>query len=99
LLFIYQSYKACLEKRKRKKRRLEGNQVIMCLDNRFGIEQDDELCKTVVNQMKCDLINSGFVPKVEKSLWKPTKRLIWLGSLSIVKQDFFKFLIRGLTRL
>ena len=39
--------------------------------------------------MKCDLINSGFVPKVEKSLWKPTKRLIWLGSLSILKQDFF----------
>ena len=33
---------------------------------RLGIEQDDELCKTVVNQMKCDLINSGFVPKVEK---------------------------------
>ena len=37
----------------------------MCLDDRLGIEQDDELCKTVVNQMKCDLINSGFVPKVE----------------------------------
>ena len=72
-----------------KKWRLEGKQVIMCLDDRLGIEQDDELCKTVVNQMKCDLINSGFAPKVEQSLWKPTKRLIWLGSLSIVKQDFF----------
>jgi hypothetical protein len=40
--------------------------------------------------VKYDLINSGFVPKVEKSLWKPTKRLIWLGTLSIVKQDFNK---------
>ena len=49
----------------------------MYLDDGLGIEQDDELCKTVVNQMKCDLINSGFVPKVEKSLWKPTKLLIW----------------------
>ena len=79
--------------------RSEGKQVIMYLDDGLGIEEDDELCKAVVNQVKCDLINSGFVPKVEKSLWKPTKRLIWLGTLSIVKQDFIKFLIRGLTRL
>jgi hypothetical protein len=62
-------------------------------------EQDDVLCKAVINQVKCDLINSGFVPKVENSLWKSTKRLIWLDTLSIVKQDFIKFLIRGLTRL
>jgi hypothetical protein len=34
----------------------------------LGIEQDDELCKSAVNQVKCDLIDSGFVPKVEKSL-------------------------------
>ena len=70
----------------------------MYLDDGLGIEQDDELCKAVVNQVKCDLINSGFVPKVEKLLWKPTKRLMWLGT-SIVKQDFIKFLMRGLTRL
>ena len=65
----------------------EGKQVIMFLDDGLGIEEDDELCKAVVNQVKCDLINSGFVPKVEKSLLKATKRLIWLGTLSIVKQD------------
>jgi hypothetical protein len=69
------------------------------LDDGLGIEQDDERCKAVLNQVKCDLINSGFVPKVEKSLWKPTKGLTWLGTLSIVKQDFIKFLIRGLTQL
>jgi hypothetical protein len=71
----------------------------MYLDDGLGIEQDDVLCKAVVNQVKCDLINSGFVPKVENSLWKSTKRLIWLDTVSIVKQDFIKFLIRGLTRL
>jgi hypothetical protein len=38
--------------------------------------------------VKCDLINSGFVPNVEIPLWKPTNRLICLGTLSIVKQDF-----------
>jgi hypothetical protein len=59
----------------------------MYLDDGLGIEQDDELCKAVVNQVKCDLINSGFVPNVDIPLWKPTKQLIWLGTLSIVKQD------------
>jgi hypothetical protein len=48
----------------------------MYLDDGLCIEQDDELCKAVVNQAKCDLINSGFVPKVEISLWKATKRLM-----------------------
>jgi hypothetical protein len=87
------------KKQKNKKRRSEGKQVVMYLDDGLGIEQDDVLCKAVVNQVKCDLINSGFVPKVENSLWKSTKRLIWLDTVSIVKQDFIKFLIRGLTRL
>ena len=34
----------------------------MLLDDGLGIEEDDELCKAVVNQVKCDLIKSGFVP-------------------------------------
>jgi hypothetical protein len=37
----------------------------MYLDDGLGIEEDDELCEAVINQVKCDLINSGFVPKVE----------------------------------
>jgi hypothetical protein len=71
----------------------------MYLDDGLGIEQDEELCKAVVNQVKCDLINSGFVPNVEIPLWKPTNRLILLGTLSTVKEDFIKFLIRGWTKL
>jgi hypothetical protein len=51
----------------------------------LGIEQNDELCKAIVNQVKCDLINSGCVPNVEIPLLKPTNRLIWLGTLSIAK--------------
>jgi hypothetical protein len=50
----------------KKKWQSEGKQVIMYLDDGLCIEQDDELCKTVVYQVKCDLINSGFDPKVEK---------------------------------
>ena len=41
--------------------RSEGKQVIMLLDDGLGIAEDDELCKAVVNQVKCDLINSGLV--------------------------------------
>jgi hypothetical protein len=56
------------KKKKKKKWRSEGKQVIMYLDDGLGIEQDDELCKSAVKQVKCDLIDSGFVPKIEKSL-------------------------------
>jgi hypothetical protein len=52
-------------------------------------QEDDELCKVVVNQVKYDLINYGFVPKVEKSLWKPTKRLIWLGTFIDSEAGFY----------
>ena len=62
----------------------------MYLDDGLGIEEDDELCKAVVNQVKCEFINSGFVPKVEKSLWKPTKRLIWLGTFIDSEAGFYK---------
>jgi hypothetical protein len=34
----------------------------MYLDDGLGIEEDDELCKAAVNQVKCDLINNGFNP-------------------------------------
>jgi len=75
----------------KKKWRSEGKQVIMYLNDGLGIEQDDELCKVVVNQVKYDLINCGFVPKVEKSLWKPTKpRLIWLGTFIDSEAGFYK---------
>jgi hypothetical protein len=44
------------DKKKLKKWRSEGKQVIMYLDDGLGIEQNDEPCKAVVNQVKCDLI-------------------------------------------
>ena len=31
------------------------------------------------SQVKQDLISSGFVPKVEKSLWRPIRTLTFLG--------------------
>ena len=45
---------------------MEIDQHHSVFDYRLGIEQDDEFCKAVVNQVEWDLINGGFVPKVEK---------------------------------
>ncbi|VDI55329.1 Hypothetical predicted protein [Mytilus galloprovincialis] len=64
----------------------------MYLDDGLGIEQDQEMCKIVSEQVKLDLVRSGFVPKAEKSLWEPTKRLVWLES-SIEQLQFWKLYI------
>ena len=56
---------------------------------RIRIDQEDELCKVVVNQVKWDLINSGFVPKVKKLLRKPTKWSIWLGTFIDSEAGFY----------
>ena len=40
--------------------------------------------------MKIDLIKSGFVPKAEKSHWKPVKRLLWLGTINDTEYEYYK---------
>lgn len=63
-----------------KKWRGEGKQIVMYLDDGLGVNSNETLCNDMAIQVKADLIQSGFVPKVEKSLWTPTKALIWLGT-------------------
>ncbi|XP_063416326.1 uncharacterized protein LOC134697972 [Mytilus trossulus] len=62
-----------------KKWRGEGKQVLMYLDDSLGTHTDEETCKTMSNQVRQDLIQSGFVPKNEKSKWSPMKLLVFLG--------------------
>ena len=66
------------DKKKLKKWRSEGKQVIMYLDDGSGIEQNDELCKAVVNQVKCDLIKSGFVPDQRIDRVKPAHAVTFM---------------------
>jgi hypothetical protein len=40
--------------------------------------------------VKIDLIKSGFVPKAEKSHWKPVKRLLWLGTINDTEYEYYK---------
>ena len=63
-----------------KKWRREGKQIIMYLDDGLGVHDDKELCTQMSIQVKKDIISSGFVPKAEKSMWTPTKKLTFLGT-------------------
>ena len=73
-----------------KKWRSEGKHIVMYLDDGLGIEQDYDLCQKFAYDVKLDLINSGFVPKAEKSLWSPTKQLVWLGTFIDTELGIFK---------
>ncbi|ESP02019.1 hypothetical protein LOTGIDRAFT_157151 [Lottia gigantea] len=58
----------------------------MYLDDGFGTCVDKDDAVLISSQIKQDLIESGFVPKVEKSTWYPVQNLVWfwyLGSLGI----------------
>ncbi|CAC5395324.1 unnamed protein product [Mytilus coruscus] len=50
----------------------------MYLDDGFGTHSDINACTDIATQVKQDLIESGFVPKVEKSMWSPSKTLKYL---------------------
>lgn len=63
-----------------KKWRGEGKQVVMYLDDGLGVHDNSEMCENMALQVKTDLLNSGFVPKAEKSMWSPTQELVWLGT-------------------
>lgn len=62
-----------------KKWRGEGKQILMYLDDGLGTHPDFYKCLDMANQVKQDIINSGFVPKVEKSMWYPVRTLSYLG--------------------
>ena len=73
-----------------KKWRSEGKQVIMYLDDGLGIAQSYELCSREAGEVKSDLIRSGFVPKADKSLWEPTRCLVWLGTYINTESGYYK---------
>ena len=62
-----------------KKWRGEGKQVLMYLDDGLGTHTDKGICRTMSEQVKQDLIMSGFVPKNEKSKWYPVQNVTFLG--------------------
>ena len=57
----------------------EGKKMIMFLDDGFGTADTLSLAKDLSQHVKSDLLDSGFIPKVDKCLWIPVQELEWLG--------------------
>lgn len=51
--------------------------MIMFLDDGFGTAGTQKLSCDI----KLDLLNSGLIPKADKSLWEPVQVLEWLGAV------------------
>ena len=71
----------------------------MYLDDGIGIDTDEQLCHNIANEVKIDLIKSGFVSNAEKSLWQPVKRLVWLGTIIDTEYGYYKTGLRKLSIL
>ena len=61
--------------------RSEGKCILMYLDDGFGCKKGFEACKNEANEVKLDLIASGFIPKVEKCIWYPVQVTQFLGNV------------------
>ncbi|XP_053382012.1 uncharacterized protein LOC123541270 [Mercenaria mercenaria] len=59
----------------------EGKRVLMFLDDGFGCSGTFENATKISGDVKLDLLESGFIPKVEKPCWVPVQRLEILGAV------------------
>ena len=57
----------------------EGKLVSMFLDDGFACAQEYEKTKTIGQDIKNDILKSGFVPNATKSIWVPVQILEFLG--------------------
>ena len=62
-----------------KKWRSEGKDIVVFLDDGLGYADSFQKAKQHSAEVKSDLINAGFVPNVQKSIWNPVSETEWLG--------------------
>jgi hypothetical protein len=72
-----------------KKWRSEGKAIVVFLDDGLGFAGSLEDANKVSANIKADLIKSGFVPNIQKSIWKPCKTIEWLGYDINLESGFF----------
>ena len=82
-----------------KKWRGEGKQVLMYLDDGLGCHSDRDACKNMAMEIKQDLLDSGFVPKVEKSMWAPCQDMVFLGYHLLLDSGIIKIPESRLSKL
>jgi hypothetical protein len=61
--------------------RCEGKRVIMFLDDGLGSGDGKVNTQKMSDQIKHDILQSGFIPKADKSFWVPVQILEWLGAI------------------
>ena len=59
--------------------RLQGIQLALFLDDGWLIECIYENCLALAKTIRCDLVNSGLICNVDKSVWVPCQIIEWLG--------------------
>ena len=80
--------------------RHQGICIAIFLDDGWGIERDRQACSSIAKEVKSDLGEAGFITNDEKSIWKPSQRIDWLGltwdsalgTIEIVHRRFAKIL-------
>ena len=57
----------------------DGIHIVVYLDDGLGKGPSYQVALAHSTRVKTDLVRSGFVPSLEKSVWVPTSVLDWLG--------------------
>ena len=62
-----------------KKWRGEGKSIVVYLDDGLGFAPSMSEALKASEEVKADILQSGFIPNVQKSVWAPAKAIEWLG--------------------
>ena len=62
----------------------------MYLDDGIGGDMPAERARILSDSVRQDLVSCGFTPNDDKSIWEPTQKLVFLGSVL----DFDKGLVQ-----
>ena len=65
--------------------RRQSINVVLYFDAGFGFAENNELCYQHTQVVKNDIVLSGLVPNRDKSIWKPSQTIEWLGFLLDLK--------------
>ena len=53
----------------------------MYLDDGLGGDSSFESAKSLSDAVRQDIVSSGFTPNDDKSVWQPTQKLVFLGTV------------------
>ena len=59
--------------------RSEGKLVVVYLDDGTALAENKLACQKIAEQMRQDILDSGFVPNKDKCVWSPSQIIKWLG--------------------